>query len=279
VFTIGAFARLAGVSPKVLRTYDALGLFHPAWVDRLTGYRHYSPAQLPDLRRIAALRGVGLGLTEIRRLIAGGADLQDALGRRRTELEAERAEIDRRLAALDIRVRGGGGDGIHHDDRAGIDVVVRPLAAELIAIRTVGSDEDDSDAFYDLESHVRDEGRRARRPPGAITQGPGPEWAIYVPITGRIRPTPRIREERLAACRAATLLHRGPYDGLAAVQRDLERWAAGAGWRPAGPLRIVYLQFGAEPELRVPPGYVPGYVVDGSADFLTELQLPVSPAD
>ena len=63
-------------------------------------------------------------------------------------------------------------------------------------------------------------------------------------------------------------------------------------------MRTIYLQFGAEAELRVPPGYVvdrtddfvtlylqfgaeselrvpPGYVVDQVADFVTELQLPV----
>jgi hypothetical protein len=36
-------------------------------------------------------------------------------------------------------------------------------------------------------------------------------------------------------------------------------------------MRILYLQFGAEPELRVPRGYV----VERDADFVTELQLPV----
>ncbi|CAN5287424.1 hypothetical protein BH23CHL9_BH23CHL9_14070 [soil metagenome] len=36
-------------------------------------------------------------------------------------------------------------------------------------------------------------------------------------------------------------------------------------------MRTLYLQFGAQPELRVPPGYV----VERSDDFVTELQLPV----
>ncbi len=42
--------------------------------------------------------------------------------------------------------------------------------------------------------------------------------------------------------------------------------------RAAGPLRVLYLQFGAEAELRVPRGYV----VASSADYVTELQLPVA---
>ncbi|MEO5987019.1 MAG: hypothetical protein ABIW50_00480 [Candidatus Limnocylindria bacterium] len=40
---------------------------------------------------------------------------------------------------------------------------------------------------------------------------------------------------------------------------------------PAGPMRTVYLQFGAESELRVPPGYV----VTRAAEFVTELLRPV----
>ena len=59
MFTVGAFARIAGVSPKMLRSYDALGLFRPAWRDSHTGYRCYSPAQLPELRRILGSAGGG----------------------------------------------------------------------------------------------------------------------------------------------------------------------------------------------------------------------------
>ena len=266
MFTIGPFARLAGVSPKVLRSYDALGLFRPVWLDRATGYRYYSPAQLPELRRVAALRDVGIGLAEIRQLVAGGSDLRAALERRRAELEAERTEIDRRLAALDIRVRDGA------TGAADLDVVVRPISPEAVAIREVAADEDGSAAFHELESHVRDAGRRARRPPGALVPA-GDTWEVWVPVTGPVAATDRIAYRRLDACRAATLIVRGGYEGLAGARTALERWVEEAGLEPAGPLRIVYLQFGAEHELRVPAGYV----VERAMDFVTELQLPVGP--
>src|SRR4029450_1667331 len=81
VLTIGPFSRLAGVSPKMLRTYDALGLFRPVWLERATGYRYYSPAQLPEIRRILALRDLGIGLAEIAGLVDGGTDLRQALAR------------------------------------------------------------------------------------------------------------------------------------------------------------------------------------------------------
>src|SRR5918994_8021656 len=114
MFPIGQFARLAGISAKQLRAYDALGLFRPVWVHPPSLYRYYSPAQLPELRRILALRQLGMPIQEILGLLGGG-DLRLALERRRAELEHERRRAEERLVALDISV----GD---------TDVVVRPVA-------------------------------------------------------------------------------------------------------------------------------------------------------
>jgi DNA-binding transcriptional MerR regulator len=261
MFMVGEFARLAGVSAKVLRTYDAAGLFAPAWVDPASGYRYYSPAQLPKLRRILALRDVGLSRAEIGDLACGGADLRASLERRRAELQAERREVERRLAMLDIRVASGpAGD---------TDVVVRMLEAEIVATMDLGLTGDDiGSAFLELESRVRDLGARAHRPPGAIPD----EDSIFVPLRRAIPSTDRILVTRLPAIRAATILHHGGYDSLPEARADLDTWVAAAGHVPAGPLRVLYLQFGAEPELRLPQTWT----VERDADFVTELQLPIA---
>lgn len=260
MFTVGAFARMAGVSAKVLRSYDAEGLFHPAWVDAASGYRYYSPAQLPKLRRILALRDVGLSRAEIGDLVCGGSDLRETLERRRRELESERRELDRRLAILDIRVASCAVDDT--------DVVVRTLASETVAAMDpaiVGGDV--GAAFYELETHVRDLGARAHRPPGAIPD----EDAIFVPLRRPIPVTDRIGVGRLPATRAATILHLGRYTTLPGARDELVAWVAAAGHVPSGPLRILYLQFGAEPELRLPRSWT----VDRGEEFVTELQLPI----
>ena len=124
--------------------------------------------------------------------------------------------------------------------------------------------------FNELEAHVRDLGRRARRPPG-IVEVADEQTDVYIPLTRAIAPTGRIRCERLPAIRAATIIVRGGYDRLAGARAALARWVDAAGLAPAGPIRIVYLQFGAAPDLRVPGGYV---VVE-AADYVTELQLPI----
>ncbi len=279
MFRIGAFARLAGVSAKLLRAWDELGLFRPVWVDRSNGYRYYSPAQLPELRRILALRDVGVPLAALTEMVGGGADLGAVLARRRAELEREREEIERRLRALDISmaVAGSAGGRVGGGDREARvwDVVVRPVAAEAVATYAADLREGDlGSAFYELEAYVRDLRRRAPRPPGTIEplDPVDPRVEIFVPVTGPVPPVGRIDYRRLPACRAASVIHRGPYEGLAQARAALASWVRVAGLEEAGPLREIYLQFGAEPELRVPASYV----VDRAADFVTELQLPVT---
>jgi len=54
MLSIGEFARLGQVSPRMLRHYDDLGMLEPEQVDPSNGYRLYSAHQLGRLHRIAA---------------------------------------------------------------------------------------------------------------------------------------------------------------------------------------------------------------------------------
>ena len=69
MFKIGDFSRLSFVTVKTLRYYDEIGLLRPVKVDRFTGYRYYSAAQLPRLNYIVALKNLGLSLEEVATLI------------------------------------------------------------------------------------------------------------------------------------------------------------------------------------------------------------------
>jgi effector-binding domain-containing protein len=122
---------------------------------------------------------------------------------------------------------------------------------------------------------VRDLGRRAPRPPGTLvtTAGPDPGVDVYVPLNGPIASTATITCEVLPPARMATVIHRGSYGGLRQVRRALDRWVSVTGAAAVGPLRILYLQFGADPRLGLPRRYL----VDAAADYVTELQLPIAP--
>jgi DNA-binding transcriptional MerR regulator len=273
MFTVGAFARLAGVSAKLLRAYDELGLFRPAWVDPQTGYRFYTPAQLPELRRIVALRDMGTPLAEIGTIIKTG-NLRDALEKRRKEMDKERKEVERRLHALDIKVE------MADSGSAGPDVVMRHLKAQLVATLALELVEGRSaeKGFHELETMVRDHGARAARPPGALispsvdgTGAPTLKVEVFVPLSKDIPETDRIKTRTLPAGLVATLLHRGAYGTLANARRSLDEWARASGLKTQRAMRILYLQFGAEPELGIPKAFQ----VDRAADLVTEIQLPV----
>ena len=48
MFRIGDFSKFNQVTVKTLHYYDEIGLFKPASVDEITGYRYYSTKQLPS---------------------------------------------------------------------------------------------------------------------------------------------------------------------------------------------------------------------------------------
>ncbi|MDN5748172.1 MAG: MerR family DNA-binding transcriptional regulator [Pseudonocardia sp.] len=65
---IGAFARLARLTVKAVRHYDAQGLLVPAHVDARSGYRYYRAEQVPTATTIALLRGLDVPLPVVTRL-------------------------------------------------------------------------------------------------------------------------------------------------------------------------------------------------------------------
>ncbi|MCU1646895.1 MAG: MerR family transcriptional regulator [Nocardia sp.] len=69
LLSIGAFARLAHLSPKALRLYDELRLLPPVRVDPDSGYRWYSPDQLEKARRVSLLRQLDMPLARIREVL------------------------------------------------------------------------------------------------------------------------------------------------------------------------------------------------------------------
>nr|WP_281379687.1 MerR family transcriptional regulator [Flexivirga oryzae] len=69
--TIGAFARLVGLSSSALRFYDDCGLLHPQEVDAASGYRYYAADQERRATTISRLRGIGLPLQDIRTVLDG----------------------------------------------------------------------------------------------------------------------------------------------------------------------------------------------------------------
>jgi DNA-binding transcriptional MerR regulator len=102
---IGEVSERSGVSSRMLRHYDALGLVAPS-ARTVGGYRDYSVADLERLVQVEGLRTLGMSLAEIRRALDGPAVAPDVLigdlvaqTRRRIEQEQE---LLGRLQSIDV---------------------------------------------------------------------------------------------------------------------------------------------------------------------------------
>ena len=99
-WTIGEVARLAGVSTRTLRHYDAVGLLRPIG-QAAGGRRLYGRPELLQLQQILILRELGVGLPTVAEILAGhdvphGAALRrDLLREHHARLVAERDRFDR----------------------------------------------------------------------------------------------------------------------------------------------------------------------------------------
>jgi DNA-binding transcriptional MerR regulator len=125
---IGEFAALAQISIRMLRHYDDLGLLKPDHIDAISGYRYYTPEQLPRLNRILALKEMGLSLDEVRLLLnetLTAEEISGMLKLRLTQTQHLIASEQARLRRLETRLHQIEQEG-HLPD---VEIVVKSLPA------------------------------------------------------------------------------------------------------------------------------------------------------
>ncbi len=104
-YTAGEIARIAGVSLRTIRYYDAKGLLPP--VSHMeNGYRCYDEDSLALLQRILMLKYLGFSLEQVQRLIAAqredSLDQQAILAHQRSLLLEKRAQLDQLISTIEL---------------------------------------------------------------------------------------------------------------------------------------------------------------------------------
>jgi DNA-binding transcriptional MerR regulator len=99
--TVGAAARLAGVTVRTLHHYHRIGLVVPE-ERTAAGYRVYHRAQIARLQEVLFFRELGFGLDEIKRIVTRpGYRRAEALDRQRALLVERAARLQELIGALD----------------------------------------------------------------------------------------------------------------------------------------------------------------------------------
>ena len=117
---IGEAAAAAGVTPKMIRNYESLGLIpEPERTD--AGYRLYGERELSMLRFIRQSRSLGFSMQQIEALMSlwrdperSSHDVKEVARRQLAELQERQRELDQMRATLEEMVAACRGDhGAH----------------------------------------------------------------------------------------------------------------------------------------------------------------------
>ena len=115
---IGEAAEASGVSAKMIRYYEEIGLVAPA-SRTASNYRSYGTDEVHRLRFVRRARSLGFSLEETRRLLALWADKARASSEVKAVALSHVADLEDKIAAMQdmVATLKGLADGCNGDDR------------------------------------------------------------------------------------------------------------------------------------------------------------------
>jgi len=267
MFKIGEFSKMVQVPVATLRYYDQVGLLKPIEVDRFSGYRYYSAAQLPRLHRILALKGLGFSLEQIAILLDEGLtpeQLRGMLRLRHAQIRQQLEEAQSQLLEVETRLRQ-----IEREAASPTyDVLLKQVEPLLVAsVRAILPEHNMITPLYrDLYEVLK---------MCATTYGPtiaiwydeefklhDVDGAAAVILRVPVPDQGTVHVHELPAATVASTVHQGSYNTLIDAHEAILRWMENNGYRLAGPSREIYL-YNVMPIDHDDPTYI------------TEVQFPV----
>ncbi|MGM0431907.1 MAG: MerR family transcriptional regulator [Spirochaetota bacterium] len=269
MYQIGEFSKIFRVTPKTLRYYDEVGLLKPAKIDTHTGYRYYSSSQFPVMNSILSFRDMGFSLTDIQHLVSHPEDQNAYLERKILELKNQQKALLKQ-----IRVSQTYKQTIQGAHNMQYYPTIKRLPNVIVAsMRT-------TIPSYDAYFTIMPEMGQEMESQGAVCATPSYCFNIYhdaeyreenidveccEAVVQAKQDSDKVTYKTIEAVpQAACLLHQGPYTTLRDSYQFLYSWIEQSGYAVAGLPRESYIDgiWNKEDE----------------AQWLTEIQIPVSPA-
>jgi DNA-binding transcriptional MerR regulator len=125
LLSIGELASRTGLAVRTIRFWSDAGVLLPA-ARTGGGRRLYNPACVAQLELVVTLRELGLGLADVRRVLAGEANIAEVAAVHRDALDAQIRLLQLHRAALAVVVKHAAGD----EERAMMDKLAQMSAAE-----------------------------------------------------------------------------------------------------------------------------------------------------
>jgi DNA-binding transcriptional MerR regulator len=243
--SIGDFSRMTYLSIKALRRYHDLGLLLPAVVDQDTGYRYYTPDQVPVGQVIRRFRDLGMPLERVKDVVqASDPDTRNQLiVAHLRQMEDALAQTQRTVASLRALLERPPSPLVTVEYRS-VPATPALAIAEPVASADLGGWW--QRAFDDLHTALAAAGVERRGPDSAlysreIFEESRGQVIAYVPVPAGAPAHGRVRLTEIPAAELAVALHRGPFSDLDQTYGQLGTFVAEREIGVQGAIREHYL--------------------------------------
>jgi len=243
--SVGNFSRITHLSVRTLRHYHDVGLLEPTTVNPSTGYRYYSPDQIPAAQVIRRLRDLEMPVGEVRAVL----DAPDAPARNAliaAHLDRLEAELAQTRAAV---------DSLRNLLRPPADAPViehRSVPATAAASITAVVHRADilpwwQGALAEVHATVRAQDLRVTGPGGGVYatelfQRDRGAATVFIPVGGGGRAIGRVTPTVIPAAELAIISHLGSLSDADLSYATLGSYATRHEISVDGPLREYYLR-------------------------------------
>ena len=245
---IGDFSKLSRISIRMLRHYDDIGLLMPESIDRFTGHRYYSEAQLPLAGRINALKDMGFSLSVISEILHAYGDpqaLRQYLTLRQSEMKEQAEKTGRQLLLLETAINRLGKD----ETRMNYDVILKEMPQRYVAsLRKVIPSYDREGLLWEqMMRELAAQNVQYANPCYSVAvfhdeeyKEEDPDVEIQLSVQGSYRNMDNVVFKTVPPVLIASATYKGSYEQLSAVNQAVANWINDNGYDFNGVMFNIY---------------------------------------